>query len=169
MATLWPAAYDDLRQVARRLLHQHPGDAPSLAATALVNEAYLRLAGHGQRLLLADRQQFFTLAVRAMRKVLVAHAEARQAQAGGALATHLTLSHAEGEPASQADAVDLLAVHQALQRLAGFDERAARVTELKVFGGLETAEIAELLAVSEPTVKRDWLFARTWMARRLAP
>lgn len=167
LAKLWPAHYGDLRQVARQLVSHRPDDAHSLAATALVNEAYLRLAGDGMRTPLAGRAQFFAQAVRAMRRVLVAHAEARQNRLPSAPATGLAPPHALGQPESDADAVNLLAVHQALKRLATFDERAARVTELKIFGGLEITEIAELLGVSEPTVKRDWLFARTWMAKRL--
>jgi RNA polymerase sigma factor (TIGR02999 family) len=167
LADLWPDAYRELRAVAARLLSQErPGH--TLAATALVNEAYLRLNANGQPAPVVDRKHFFALAARVMRNVLVDHASARKADKRGAGATHVTLSGAEASAAQQADVVDVLSVHEALALLEQTDPRAAQVTELKVFGGLQIAEIAEALGVSEPTVKRDWIFAKAWLSRQLA-
>jgi RNA polymerase sigma factor (TIGR02999 family) len=140
----------------------------TLAATGLVNEAYLRLHASGQPTPVQDRKHFFALAARVMRHVLVDHATARRADKRGAGATHVTLSGADAVASDQADAADVLSVHQALELLEQADARAAKVTELKVFGGMEIAEIAETLGVSEPTVKRDWVFARAWLTRHLA-
>ena len=167
LVLLWPEAYRELRSVAARMLSQErPGH--TLAATALVNEAYLRLNGNGQATPVHDRKHFFALAARVMRNVLVDHASARKADKRGAGATHVTLSGADAVAHNQADVVDVLSVHEALQLLERTDARAAKVTELKVFGGLEISEIADALGVSEPTVKRDWVFARAWLARHLA-
>jgi RNA polymerase sigma factor (TIGR02999 family) len=167
LAELWPQAYRELRAVAARLLSQER-DGHTLAATALVNEAYLRLHANGEPTPVQNRQHFFALAARVMRHVLVDHASARAADKRGALATHITLSGADAVASNHADAADVLSVHEALGKLELTDPRAAKVTELKVFGGLEIAEIAQALGVSEPTVKRDWLFARAWLARQLA-
>ncbi len=164
---LWPQAYDELRRVAARMLSQER-QGHTLAATALVNEAYLRLNASGQPTPIQDRKHFFALAARVMRNVLVDHASARKADKRGAGATHVTLSGADDVPNGQADAADVLAIHQALQKLEATDARAAKVTELKVFGGMEISEIAETLGVSEPTVKRDWVFAKAWLSRELA-
>ncbi len=166
LGALWPQAYSELRGVAARLLSQERG-GHTLAATALVNEAYLRLNASGQPTPVVDRKHFFALAARVMRNILVDYAHARAADKRGALATHVTLSQAVDLAGVSADAADVLAVHRALEKLIAIDARAAKVTELKVFGGLEVGEIADVLAVSEPTVKRDWLFARTWLAREL--
>jgi RNA polymerase sigma factor (TIGR02999 family) len=161
----WPEAYDELRRVAGRLMSRERPDH-TLAATALVNEAWLKLAGSGQMPVVADRAHFFALAARAMRHILVNHAQAKKADKRGGGAAHLTLAEAEGL-AGHDNPANVLAVDQALKQLASADPRAAEVAELKVFGGLENAEIAQLLGVSEPTVKRDWVFARAHLAQSL--
>lgn len=166
LQALWPAAYQELRAVAARLLMQErPGH--TLVPTALVNEAYLRLNANRSPAPVRDRQHFFALAAGVMRRILVDHALARKADKRGAGAVHITLSGAAEQPARDSGA-ELLGLHEALEALERVDPRAARVTELKVFGRLETPEIAAVLAVSEPTVKRDWAYAKAWLARELS-
>ncbi len=163
---LWPDAYGELRRVALRLLaRERPGH--TLTPTALVHEVWLNLAASKRPLAVNDRVHFVSLAARAMRHILVNHAQARLADKRGAGAVHFTLSASEDVPAAQSGPAELLAVHQALSALATDDARAAQVAELKVFGGLEVPEIAAALGVSEPTVKRDWVFARAHLARSL--
>lgn len=166
LEAFWPEAYQELRAVAARML-QFERRGHTLAPTALVNEAYLRLNANSGQGAVRSRQHFFALAAGVMRHVLVDHALARKAGKRGAGAVHITLSGA-ADAAIQDAATELIGLHQALQALARVDPRAAHVTELKVFGGLETLEIAELLGVSEPTIKRDWAFAKAWLARQLA-
>jgi RNA polymerase sigma factor (TIGR02999 family) len=161
----WPEAYAELRRIAGRLMSRERPDH-TLAATALVHEAWLKLAGPGQMPVVADRAHFFALAARAMRHILVNHAQAKKADKRGGGVAHLTLAEAEGVAAGS-DPTSVLAVDQALKLLANVDPRAAEVAELKVFGGLENAEIAQLLGISEPTVKRDWVFARAQLAQSL--
>jgi RNA polymerase sigma factor (TIGR02999 family) len=166
LESLWPEAYRELRAVAARLLLQErPGH--TLVPTALVNEAYLRLNANPAPGRIRDRQHFFALAAGVMRRILVDHALARKADKRGGGAVHITLSGAAEREARDSGA-ELLGLHQALQALERVDPRAARVTELKVFGGLETPEIAAVLGVSEPTVKRDWAYAKAWLARELS-
>jgi RNA polymerase sigma-70 factor (ECF subfamily) len=166
LQALWPEAYQELRAVAARLLMQErPGH--TLVPTALVNEAYLRLNAQRTPAPVRDRQHFFALAAGVMRRILVDHALARKADKRGAGAVHISLAGA-AERESRDSGAELLGLHQALEALERVDPRAARVTELKVFGGLETLEIAAVLAVSEPTVKRDWAYAKVWLARELS-
>ena len=166
LAALWPAAYNDLRRVAARVLVRERPDH-TLTPTALVHEVWLSLNDAGRPPAVRDRHHFMALAARVMRNILVNHAKARLADKRGNGAFHCTLSAAdELNPSPAADsAAELLGVHQALQALAAIDPRAAEVAELKVFGGLEVPEIASALGVSEPTVKRDWVFARAQLAQ----
>lgn len=166
LQALWPQAYDELRRVALRLLaRERPGH--TLTPTALVHEAWLNLSGGKGPLAVNDRLHFVALAARAMRHILVNHAQARLADKRGSGALHLTLSATDDHASAQPGPAELLAVHKALTALATDDARAAQVAELKVFGGLEVPEIAAALGVSEPTVKRDWVFARAHLARNL--
>jgi RNA polymerase sigma-70 factor, ECF subfamily len=171
LQALWPDAYNELRTIAARLMaHERPDH--TLVATALVNEAYLRLQNAGengapQTALVLDKNHLLALASRVMRNVLVDYASARRADKRGALATHMTLSNADHVAATGDDAADVLAVNEALRKLARLDARAAQVCEMKVFGGLDVAEMASVLGVSEPTIKRDWVFARVWLAKEL--
>lgn len=163
---LWPDAYGELRRVALRLLgRERPGH--TLTPTALVHEVWLNLAASKTPLMVNDRVHFVSLAARAMRHILVNHAQARLTDKRGGGAEHITLSVSEDLPATQSGPAELLAVHQALAALAEEDPRAAQVAELKVFGGMAVPEIAAALSVSEPTVKRDWVFARAHLARSL--
>jgi RNA polymerase sigma factor (TIGR02999 family) len=157
---LVPLVYQELREQARRQLGRERKDH-TLQSTALVHEAFLRLAGQS-RAQWQNREQFFAVAARLMRRVLVDHARARAAAKRGASPTRIALEDAP-EPAVQPD-VDVLA----LDRLAAVDERQARVVELRYFGGLSAEEAAKLLEVSPATVARDWAMARAWLFRELS-
>ncbi|MEM6327228.1 MAG: ECF-type sigma factor [Bacteroidota bacterium] len=162
LGALLPRVYDDLRQIAHaRLRRQRPGE--TLNTTAVVHEAYLRLAS-GDGAEIKDRSHFFALAARAMRFVLVDYARERSAQKRGGDQEALSLT-AAGEIASKADADahNLLTLDAALARLADRSERLAEVVEMRFFGGMEHAEIAEATGRSVPTVKRDWRRARAWL------
>jgi RNA polymerase sigma factor (TIGR02999 family) len=132
----------------------------TLQPTALVHEAYMRLAGEGPSAW-HDRPRILALAAHAMRNVLVDHARARLAEKRGAGAVQVTLD--ESVAAANESFADVIAVDEALTRLAGFDPRQAKVLELHFFGGLTFDEIAQELSVSSRTVKRDWTMARAWL------
>ncbi|NZA25339.1 sigma-70 family RNA polymerase sigma factor [Luteimonas sp. SJ-92] len=156
--------YDTLRGMAAARLRRGRGDQ-TLQPTAVVNEALLRLLGTDTDW--EDRAHFFALAALKMRAVLVDHARARAAEKRGGDVAMLTLSHADREAGDRAE-YDVLALHQALERLAVRDERAARGLEMAYFGGMERREIACVLGISVPTVERDLRFARAWLNRQLA-
>lgn len=160
-----PLLYDELRGVAGRLMSaERPGH--TINPTALLHEAWLKIEQGQPRF--DSRRHFFALAARIMRHLLVDHALARKAQKRGDGLEPLTLSAAEllGD-GGQGDPAELLAVHQALERLEAEDPRCARVMELRGFGGLALEEIAEVLGISLATVKREWVFGRAWMAQAL--
>lgn len=162
---LFALAYDELRQAAHhRLRRQRAGE--TLSTTALVHEAYLRLVDQS-RAQWVDRAHFLALASRAMRFVLVDHVRARTAQKRGGAAEAVPLDAVQ--VAVEAQAADLLALHQALERLAGFSARLAQLIEYRFFGGLTYEEIAEVTGASVPTVKRDWTRARTWLFQAMQP
>lgn len=159
---LVPIVYDELHQIAsRQLASQAP---QTLQSTALVNEAYLKLAGKAS-VAFNDRAHFFAVAARVIRSILVDHARARLAakRGAGAITINLDDSTASASPRQ----VDLLALDEALQRLAGFDPQQARIVELRYFAGLSIDETAEVMAVSPATVKRDWAVARRWIYKEL--
>jgi len=161
-AEVYTLVHDELRGLAR---HHMRGQSPghTLQTTALVNEAYLRLVG--QDVDWRSRGQFFDLAARAMRSVLVDHARARSAAKRGGGWARAPLS---GIVAMTDDgAGELLAVDDALRELSTFDERRGRIVELRVFGGLEVEHVARVLDVSTATVKREWRLARAWLRRQL--
>jgi RNA polymerase sigma factor (TIGR02999 family) len=153
--------YEELRRLADVcFLGQHPGH--TLEPTALVNEAYVRLAHRAD---FHDRTHFVAVAVTAMRQILVDHARRRAAQKRGGGWRRITLSDvAASDPDRELDVLD---VEQALASLAQLDERKARVVELRFYGGLTIDEIAALLDVSPITVNRDWWMARAWLQREL--
>ena len=155
--------YDTLRGMAAARLGR--GRSHTLQPTAVVNEALLRMLGNDVDW--EDRAHFFAMAALKMRAVLVDHARARAADKRGGDVAMLTLSHAERESGQSVD-YDVLALHQALERLAGHDERAARGLEMAYFGGMEQRDIACVLGISVPTVERDLRFARAWLNRQLA-
>jgi RNA polymerase sigma factor (TIGR02999 family) len=155
--------YDELRAIASaRLRHEH--GRVSLQTTDLVHEAWLRLRDQRQ-LDWSNEDQFACLAARAIRRILVDHARARGAQKRAAPGRPVSFP---GElAAADAGALDFLALDDALTRFAGAYERAARVVELRFFGGMTEPETARALALSERTVAGDWAFARAWLARAL--
>jgi len=155
--------HDELRRLARR---QMAGERPgrTLQTTALVNEAYLRLADLRQ-MQWQDRAHFFAMAARVMRRILVDAARARgyQKRGGGAQRVSFTQALAVAE----APSTDVVKLDDALEALARVDARKSRVVELRFFGGLSVDETAEVLQVSRETVKRDWTFAKLWLLRQL--
>jgi RNA polymerase sigma factor (TIGR02999 family) len=161
---LFVLVYEELRRRASSQLRRERRDH-TLRPTALVHEAYLRLMGQ-DRAQWQGRSQFFAIASETMRRVLVDHARERKAAKRGGPAIRVALE--EDVAATEAREVDLLALDGALDELAALDPRQGRVVELRFFGGLGNAEIAEVLEVSRATVDRDWRFARTWLYRRLA-
>ena len=163
---LWPRVYDELRSLAARLLHAERPDH-TLQPTALVHEAYLRLVD--QRTGWQDRAHFYAIAAQAMRRILVDYARARRASKRGAGLPPLPLDEQAGAASPAGPALDdLLAVDAALGALEALDGFAAKVVELRYFGGLTVEETAEALDVSPATVKREWSLARAWLYRRLS-
>ena len=161
---LAPLVYDELRQLAHRYMRSERPDH-TLQTTALVNEAYLRLADqtnpHWQ-----DRTHFFAVAARMMRHILVDYARGRQRAKRGAGGVKVELSDEAVVTETQAEhVVDL---NDALERLAELDRRASQVVELKYFGGMNYDEIGEVLSVSAITVRRDWEFAKAWLHKALS-
>ena len=170
-ARLATVVYAELRALAASHLRREREDH-TLPPTALVHEAYLRLSGqHG--VTWRNRAHFFGIASQIMRRLLVDHARRRRARKreGGervALADSLAVAAPGTDGTGGADALDLLALDDALARLAEREPRQARVVELRFFGGLEVEETAEALGISPATVKRDWTLARVWLRRALA-
>ena len=171
MERLVPLVYAELRRVAHRQLAAEP-TGHTLSTTALVHEAYLRLAEQ-TRVEWANRAQFFALAARAMRRVLVDYARRHQAaRRGGVRRRPVPLDDVEAEGNVDALAVaargdELLALDEALERLAAVDARAAVVVECRFYGGLTEVETADALGVSPRTVAGDWLMAKGWLYRAL--
>ncbi|GAB4553438.1 MAG: sigma-70 family RNA polymerase sigma factor [Phycisphaerales bacterium] len=156
--------YDDLRRLAGSIFaEQHAGH--TLQPTAIINEAWLKLCHHTDGTI--DRVHFLALAAKAMRQVLTDHARAkgRLKRGGGDRRIRISENGLEA-PETGFDPADL---HEALAELERLNERHAHVTELRLFGCLSVSEIADLLGVGEATVKRDWAFARLWLAQRLGP
>jgi RNA polymerase sigma factor (TIGR02999 family) len=156
--------YPELRQIANRFL-RHERQNHTLEPNALVNELWLRLAG-GTPVPYQNRVHFFAIAAKTMRRILIDHARARVADKRGGDQRQVSLSAVEGwNPVAHSE--DMLALDEALSKLENADPRAARVVELRFFGGLQEDEIAALLDVSLITVKRDWKVARAWLMARL--
>jgi len=161
---LLPLVYDELRRLARSFLRRHPQQS-LLQPTVLVHEAYMKLVNQQQGNW-KNRAQFFGLAAKVMRDLLVDHA--RQAQAAKRGGGEYLVSLAEADRKGQQKNFDLLALDEALQRLAALDERHSQVVEMKFFAGLTIEEIAEALNVSHATVERDWSLARAWLHSELS-
>jgi len=160
---LMPLVHAELRRLAASYLRrERPGH--TLQPTALVNEAYLKLVDQRQARF-SGRAHFFGVAAQLMRRILVDHARSRQAQKRGGSKFAVTLGHAD-ELAAAPD-TDILAVHDALERLSAIDPQQARIVELRFFGGLSIEEAAEVLGVGHATVERDWKMARAWLRREL--
>jgi RNA polymerase sigma-70 factor (ECF subfamily) len=163
LAELTPLVYEELR----RLAHRHMGgERPdhTLQTTALVNEAYLRLAGETNPNW-QSRAHFFAVAARAMRHILVNYAKSYGAQKRGGGAIKVDLD--EAALVSLEESKEIVDLHEALERLATLDSRKAQVVELKYFGGLNYDEMADVLKISPVTVRRDWEFAKVWLYKEL--
>ena len=161
---LVPLVYDELRRQARRALRRE-GEGHTLQATALVHEAWLRLDGQHDAGW-ESRSQFLAVAAQTMRRVLVDHARARHAAKRGGGDVQITLGDANAA-AETPDAMDVLALDDALARLAEMDPRKARLVELRYFAGLSIPEAAAAIGVSQATVIREWAVARMWLRREL--
>ena len=156
---LQTVVYEELRRLARAYMRRERRDH-TLQPTALVHEAYARLVKQ-RNVDWHNRTQFLGLAAVMMRRVLVNHARDRVAAKRGAGAHRVSLTSVED--ASPGPAVEILAVHEALEKLASIDPRKARIVELKFFGGLTTQEIGEAVGLSIATVEREWTFSRAWL------
>jgi RNA polymerase sigma factor (TIGR02999 family) len=162
---LLPIVYAELhRRAAAAMRREDAGH--TLQATALVHEAYMRLVDQRQGDW-QNRSQFYGIAAQMMRRVLIDHAREHLAAKRGGGAKQVTLSGVDA-PADSDDAIEVLALHEALEKLATLDERQAKVVELRYFGGLSVEEAAEALEISPATVKREWATARAWLKRELA-
>lgn len=162
---LIPLVYDELHRVAhRRLAGERTGH--TLQTTDLVHEAYARIAGVDLRW--SDRAHFFALAARTMRRILVDYARSRSAAKRGGEVAQVTLHTAVEAEGSVFHAIDLLALHDALERLSEQDARKAEIVEAHIFGGLTYQETAAALGVSPATVDRELRLAKAWLARELA-
>src|SRR5262245_28801164 len=162
---LTPLVYDELRRLARSYLRRHAFQN-SLQPTAVVHEAWLKLVDQ-RSVAWQNRAQFFGLAAKVMRDLLVDYARARAAAKRGGDRERLSLSVAADYAAQRGDQIDLLALDEALRRLAEINPRRSRVVELRFFGGLTGAETAAALGVSDGTVERDWNLARAWLYNEL--
>jgi RNA polymerase sigma factor (TIGR02999 family) len=156
--------YGELRALAGDFLRRERSDH-TLQPTALVHEAWIRLSAEAGSPW-DNRARFFAIAAQAMRRILIDHARRKQADKRGGGAQRITLVTDITPPLDSAD-VDLLALDEALDRLAALDERQARVVELRFFAGLTVDEVAEALDVSARTVAGDWRLARAWLSREL--
>jgi len=171
--SVWPLVYDDLKRLARRQLDRERGDH-TLQRTALVNEAFIRLAGQ-RSVDWLNREQFLSLAAQIMRRVLVDYARQRNAQRRGDGAqkvslsdTHAALEIDEAQAATFGeDDVDVLAIDAALQKLELIDAPQSHIVELRYFGGLTLEETASVTGISVASVKREWSMARAWLRREL--
>jgi RNA polymerase sigma factor (TIGR02999 family) len=161
---LVPLVYDELHRIAASYLARERA-GHTLQPTALVNEAYLRLL-QADDLEFENRSHFLAIAARLMRQILVDHARKHAARKRGGRRERVTLTEGVAVDEGAPD-VDLLALDEALGRLAEKDERLARLVELRYFGGLSIEETAEVLGSSPRTVKRDWAVARVWLRRQM--
>ena len=160
---LFEILYDELHRIAANLMRgERCGH--TLQPTALVNEAYLKLLG-GADTDWENRAHFLRTAARAMRQVLVDYARKHAAAKRGGSFTRVTLH--ENLAQRKHPEIEILVLHEALNRLSGMDERMGRVVEMRVFAGMKMAEIAHTLSVSKRTADNDWSFARTWLSREL--
>jgi RNA polymerase sigma factor (TIGR02999 family) len=161
--SLLPLVYDELRRLARHYL-QSEREGHTLQSTALVHEAYLRLVGQAP-VRIDSRAQFFGIAARLMRQILVDHArERRAAKRGGGC--RITLDESAMLPQKQD--LDLVALNDALNELSRLDEQQARIVELRFFAGLSIEDTSQVLNISPATVKRNWANARLWLQRELS-
>jgi len=175
-AELMPLVYDELRRIAAHYVRgERPGQ--TLQATALVNEAFVRMAAERTRHF-NGRTHFLAIAALSMRQILIQRARARRALKRGGAPARVTLDDARVAPdriqpgfappdQNRQNDIDVLALDEALRKLAELDDALARIVELRYFGGLTVEETAEVVGVSPATVKRQWTLARVWLKRAL--
>lgn len=162
---LMPVVYAELhRQAAGYLRRERIGH--TLQASALINEAYMKLIDQ-RDVNWKNRAHFFGIAAQAMRRILVDHARARHRNKRGGNAEDLPIEAAEFAPAADGTSVDLIALDEALTRLAKLDERQSRIVELRFFSGMSVEETAEALSISTATVKNEWRTAKAWLFQEL--
>lgn len=160
---LTPLVYDELRRIAHRYV-QRERNGHTLQTTALVNEAFVRLAG-SENVAWQNRAHFFAVTAQVMRHILIDHARRRRYAKRGGEAQQVSLADADAMTPQRAS--DLVALDEALEELSRLDPRKARVVELRYFGGLSLEETAQALEVSPMTVRRDWRVAKAWLYRRM--
>lgn len=161
---LMPLVYRELRRMARGYMRKQPA-GHTFQTTELIHEAYLKLAG-GEDRKWRNREHFFGVAAKAMRHILVDYAKAKHRDKRGGWQARVTF--AEDAFGTQDSSKEVIALDDALKRLAVLDERKVRVVEMKFFGGLKVDEIAGVLKISPETVKRDWSFSKAWLLRELS-
>ncbi|HSS22064.1 MAG TPA: sigma-70 family RNA polymerase sigma factor [Pyrinomonadaceae bacterium] len=164
---LTPLVYDEIRRIAHRYV-QREREGHTLQTTALVNEAYLRLAG-SQHVDWQNRAHFFAVTAQVMRRILIDHARRRRYVKHGGETQRVAFETVSREVVlmSQPRAAELLALDEALDQLAKLDPRKSEVVQLRYFGGLSLEETADVLRVSLMTVRRDWRAAKAWLYRRV--
>jgi len=165
MQALTPIVYEELHRLARHYMRRERS-GHSLQATALVNEAYMRLADY-TRMQWQDRAHFFAVSAHVMRRILVEHARRHNVKRGRGV-QHVSLDDAVVVGGGEQEETDLVAIDEALVALARLDPRKVQIVEMRFFGGLTVEEIGEVLQVSTGTVKRDWRAARAWLYRELS-
>jgi RNA polymerase sigma factor (TIGR02999 family) len=158
--------YEKLRTLADGYMRRF-SSSPTLQATALVHEAYLKMAKESRGY--TDQSHFLCTAATAMRQILVDHARSRGRIKRGGEFWRVTLGGIDGLQAAMSAGIDVLILNEAIERLEEMDERQARIVELRFFVGLSVEEVASAMKISEKTVKRDWAMARAWLQRELAP
>lgn len=164
--SLVPLVYDDLRRMAAGYMQREPA-GHALQPTALVHEAYVRLIDQ-RRVKWRNRAHFFGVAAGMMRRILVDQARLRRAEKRGGGWERVTLVDDEVAAVDGPNEVDVLALHESLERLAAFDPQQERIVELRYFGGLTIEEAAEVLGISEATVVREWTIAKAWLRADLS-
>jgi RNA polymerase sigma factor (TIGR02999 family) len=160
---MMPLVYAELHRIARRAWSQHPNN-DTLQPTALINEAYLKLA-NAENASFQDRCHFFAVACKAMRQILVNHAKSRLSGKRGLGLANISLD--DVQPAVHREAAEIVALHEALDALQAVDPRKSMVVEMRYFGGLSIEETAEAMGTSVATVNRDWRLARSWLIRQM--
>jgi RNA polymerase sigma factor (TIGR02999 family) len=164
-ATLFDVLYRELRRLAESVMRAERANH-TLQPTALVHEAFLKLAGNEGRF--ESRAHFLGVAAAAMRRVLVDHARGRNAQKRGSGATLVAVNDLDDLPRPTPDDIDLVVLDDALSRLTALDSRQGQIVELRFFGGLSVEETAAVVGVSERTIKREWQTSRAWLRREIA-
>ncbi len=162
---LYPIVYDELKLLASQIFRGEFRKDHTLQPTALVHEAYIRLMGDFEGISWQSRAHFFGIAARSMRQILVNHAVAHKAEKRGGGQTVIALDEAISYLSTQS--IEIVSLNEALERLEAIDERQAKIVELRFFGGLTVEEAAEVLAISQSTIKREWEMARVWLYREL--